>query len=323
MLKSIFSAAVCLALMDGQALSQPANPLPQGAVTIVVPLAAGGPADAVARILAEHLGSRIGRTVIVENKPGAAGNIGAAAVAGSPPNGSTWLFTVDSVVTINPHLTKIPGFDAVTGLVPAARVGGISLILAVNAKRVPSKSFAELLTYSKATSLNFGSAGIGSPGHLAFEYLKMKTGISGAHVPYRGAAPVMNDLLAGQIEAAFVVGGALLEQIKAGSLRALAISSKTRSSQLPDLPTAMEAGVEGFEATFSNYLFAPAATPPQVIEFMATQINDFLARPDVRQRLEALFMDPNFSGPADSQAQIIRDREKWRLVVEATGMKAN
>lgn len=321
MLRTIFSAAACLSLFGGQAFSQPANPLPQGTITIVVPLAAGGPADVMARMLADHIGSRTGRTVIVENKPGAAGNIGASAVASSAATGSVWLYTVDSVVTVNPHLAKGQKLNAVTDLAPVAQVGTVALILAVNAKRVPAQSFAELLSYSKTHAPNFGSAGIGSPGHFAFELLKMKAGMAGNHVPYRGAALVLNDLLAGQIEAAFITGGALLPHIKSGALRALAVSSDRRSAQLPDVPTAAEAGVSGFEATFSNYLLAPAATPANVIEFMAMQVKDFMARADARKRLEELFMEPSFAGPAESRARAAQDREKWGHVVAATGMK--
>ena len=323
MLRTVVSAIACLTLLGGQAIGQSTNPLPQGNITIVVPLAAGGPADTLARTLAEKLGLRIGRTVLVENKPGAAGNIGAATVSSAPANGSTWLFTVDSVVTVNPHLSKTPGFDATKDLVPAARVGGVSLILAVNAKRVPAKSFSELLEYSKTHPVNFGSAGIGSPGHLAFEYLRMRSGIKGTHVPYRGAALVMNDLLAGQIEAAFVAGGALVTQVKAGTLRALAVSSATRNPQLPDVPTAIEAGVTGFDAVFSNYLLAPAATRPAVLDFMAAQVKDVMTLPDVKERINALFMEPGFAGPAESQTRIVKDREKWGKVVDATGMKKN
>lgn len=323
MLRTVVSAIACLTLLGGQAIGQSTNPLPQGNITIVVPLAAGGPADTLARTLAEKLGLRIGRTVLVENKPGAAGNIGAATVSSAPANGSTWLFTVNSVVTVNPHLSKTPGFDATKDLVPAARVGGVSLILAVNAKRVPAKSFSELLEYSKTHPVNFGSAGIGSPGHLAFEYLRMRSGIKGTHVPYRGAALVMNDLLAGQIEAAFVAGGALVTQVKAGTLRALAVSSATRNPQLPDVPTAIEAGVTGFDAVFSNYLLAPAATRPAVLDFMAAQVKDVMTLPDVKERINALFMEPGFAGPAESQTRIVKDREKWGKVVDATGMKKN
>jgi tripartite-type tricarboxylate transporter receptor subunit TctC len=323
MLRTIVSAIACLALLGGQAIGQPANPLPPGNITILVPLAAGGPADALARTLANGLGPRLGRTVVVENKPGAAGNIGAATVAAAPANGLTWLFTVDSVVTVNPHLAKTAGFDATKDLVPAARVGGVSLILAVNAKSVPAKTFAELLDYSKTHTLNFGSAGIGSPGHLAFEYLRMQSGIKGTHVPYKGAALVMNDLLAGQIEAAFVAGGALIAQVKAGTLRALAVSSETRNPQLPEVPTAIEAGVKGFDAVFSNYLLAPAATPPAALDFMAAQVKEVMAQPEVSERIKSLFMEPGFAGPTESQARIAQDREKWGKVVAATGMKQN
>ena len=166
------------------ASSQQANPLPQGVVTLVVPLAAGGPVDVIARVLAEKLPPLIGRSVVVDNKTGAGGNIGAAYVAKAAPDGLTWLATVDSVLTVNPHIYASQGFTADKDLTPAARAGYNLLVLAVHPK-VPARSFAELLAYSKTNPLNFGSAGLGSPGHLAFEYLKATTGINGVHVPYQ------------------------------------------------------------------------------------------------------------------------------------------
>lgn len=314
---------VCTLFAIAQAAAQQPNPLPAGTVTIVVPLAAGGPSDAMARMLADKLSPRIGRTVVVENKAGAGGNLGAASVANAAPNGLTWLFTVDSVMTVNPHIYASQGFDARKDLVPVARFGFNLLILAVNAGKVPARSFPELLAASKSRPVNFGSAGLGSPGHVAFEYLKMTTGLNGNHIPYRGANPVLNDLMGGNIEAAFITAGATLPHIKSGVLRALATSADTRIASLPDVPTADEAGITGFEARFSNYLLAPAATKPEIQAFMSMQIKDIIALPEVRERLVSLSTEPVFADANEAQALMARDREKWGKVVAATGMKQN
>ncbi|MBM3607451.1 MAG: tripartite tricarboxylate transporter substrate binding protein, partial [Alphaproteobacteria bacterium] len=216
--------------------------LPAGNVTIVVPFAAGGPADTVARILAEHLGKRLGRTYIVENKGGAGGSIAAAFVAKAAPDGKTFLFAVDSIFTVNPHLQKSTGFNA-ADLVPVAQVGEVVLMLAVNAGKVKAADFKSLVSESATREISFGSAGIGSPGHLAFEYLKQASTIKGVHVPYRGAALALQDLLNGTIDAAFIVSGVLVPHVQAGKLRALAVSANERVAALPDVPTAQAAGI--------------------------------------------------------------------------------
>jgi tripartite-type tricarboxylate transporter receptor subunit TctC len=320
MLRSVLTmAAVTATALSAHAQQQ--NPLPAGTVTIVVPLAAGGPADAMARLYGEKLAARIGRTVVVENKPGAAGNIGAAQVAKAQPDGLTWLFTIDTVLTVNPHINPMPGFDPQTDLVPVARLGYNLLILAVNAKKVSAKTFAELLAASRTAPLNFGSAGLGSPGHVAFAYLKQQTGLNGNHVPYRGANPVLNDLLAGTIEAAFITAGATMTHIRAGTLRGLATSAADRVASAPDIPTAEEAGIKGFEARFGNYILAPAGTPSEIVSFMSTQLQAIVEMPEVGERLRSLSTEPVFGGAAQAKNLLAQDREKWGRLVTAAGMK--
>src|SRR5262245_43051011 len=201
-----------LAVLPSAVARAQSDPLPPGNVTLVVPLAAGGPTDALARVVADKLGARLERTVVVENKGGAGGNIGAAAVARSEPNGLTWLFTIDSVLTVNPHLYAAQGFDPQKDLAPVSVVGQFTLMLAVNAK-IPARTWPELVAFSKTRSLNFGSAGFGTPPHLAFEYLKSVSKLDAAHVPFRGAAPAMTELLAGNVDASFLVAGAVLEHV--------------------------------------------------------------------------------------------------------------
>lgn len=309
-------------LVSAQTQAQPSNPIPQGTVTLVVPLAAGGPLDALARIFGERLSSRMGRSVVIENKAGAGGNIGANYVAKSKPDGLTWLYTIDSVLTVNPHIYASQGFDAEKDLIPVARTGHNFNILAVNAKRVEAKNFSELLELSKIRSLSFGSAGIGSPGHLAYEYLRIATGMKGEHVPYRGAAPALQDLVAGVIDAAFVTAGAILPHVESGTLSALATSTNERATQIPNVPTAEEAGIKGFEARIANYMMSPAGTNPKIRSFMAEQLREIMKEPDVQKRMIIQGSEPVFDDEKDSIARIAADRLKWGMVMKAAGVKA-
>ena len=304
------------------AAQEPTNPLPQGVVTFVVPLAAGGPLDASARMFGERLGVRINRSIVVENKAGAGGNIGASYVARAKPDGLTWLYTIDSVLTVNPHIYDAQGFDPQKDLIPAGRIGHNLLVLGVNTRNVPSKTFAELLELSKKRPISFASAGIGAPGHLAFEYLRLATGLKGDHVPYRGAAPALQDLIGGSVDAAFVTGGVILPHTASGALRALATSGAERSSQLPDVPTADEAGIRGFEARFGNYLMISAGSDPEIRKFMAHHVSEIMKDPDVKIKMLSLATEPVFGDEADSISRIAADREKWGKVIAASGVKA-
>lgn len=270
------------------------NPLPKGTISIVVPLA-----------------------------PGAGGNIGAAYVAHAPADGSTWLYTVDSVLTTNPWMYASQGFDPAKDLIPVARVEDVLLMLAVNAKSVQAKSWPELVALSKTRPLTFGSAGVGSPGHLALEYLKSVSPIQAAHVPYRGAALALQDLLSGQIDATFIVAGALVPHVQSGALRALAVSANARIDALPDVPSATEAGITGFEARFSNLLLAPAATPKAIRDFMAAQIGPILDEADVRAKFDVMAETPTARhDEQDAIAWVAQERERWGRVIKSAGIKA-
>ncbi len=318
----LVAAAIGLGLTTARA-QQDTAAIPPGQIAFVVPLAAGGPLDAAARMIAERLGQRLGRTIIVENRTGAGGNIGAAYVAKAAPDGLTWLYTIDSVLTVNPHLYASQGFDVAKDLAPAARVGVNTLALVVNVRRSDAKTFAELLAASKKNELNFASAGIGSPGHIAFEYLRMATGIKGVHVPYRGAAPAMQDIVSGVVDAGFVTAGASLPHIESGVLRALAVSNANRSAQLPGVPTAQQAGITGFEAGFANYLLAPARSDPKMRAMIGGHVKEIMQDKDVQARLISLATEPTFADEVESVARIASDREKWGQIVKAAGVKVN
>jgi tripartite-type tricarboxylate transporter receptor subunit TctC len=309
-----------LVMLPSQTLHAQPDPLPPGNITLVVPLAAGGPTDALARVIADKLGARLDRTVVVENKGGAGGNIGAAAVARAEPNGLTWLFTIDSVLTINPHLYASQGFDPQRDLAPVSVVGQFTLMLAINAK-VPARTWPELVAFSRTRSLNFGSAGFGTPPHLAFEYLKSVSQLQAAHVPFRGAAPAMTELLAGNVDASFLVAGAVIEHVRSGALHALAVSSPRRLPSMPDVPTATEAGIHDFEAQFANLLLVPARTPEAARRHLAAEILRALQLPDVRARFAALATEPLGDSGSDAEARIVREHARWGKVVKAASIK--
>ena len=234
-MRKLFAGLSAFAIACAAALPSLAqdNPLPQGAITLVIPFAAGGPLDGVARIMVEKLGPRINRTFVVENRLGAGGDIAAASVAKANPDGRTWLFATDSVFTINPHMNPNRTYDP-AALSAVSMIGETILLLAVNAQKVNANTFPELVAASKQRSLSFGSAGIGSPGHMAFQYLRSVSDIEGVHVPYRGAALALQDLVSGQIDASFIVSGVLVPHVKSGALRAIAVSANRRIEALPD-----------------------------------------------------------------------------------------
>lgn len=318
------NAAAVAALIALSATSAPVaraqDALPPGNVTFVVPFAAGGPADSVARILAEKFGARLKRNYIIENKGGAAGSIAAAQVAKAAPDGRTFLFAVDSIFTVNPHLQRSQGF-ASDALVPAAQVGEVVLLLAVNPAKVKATNFKSLVAESSGHEISFGSAGIGSPGHLAFEYLKQVSGIKGIHVPYRGAALVIQDLLTGNIDAAFIVSGVLVPHVKAGKLRALAVSAERKVEALPDVPTANAAGIKNFEASFRNFLMAPAKTDPKILAIYEKEILALKDDAKFIDRLKALSTAPVFATGAEAKKVIAREYKRWGEVISSSGLK--
>jgi tripartite-type tricarboxylate transporter receptor subunit TctC len=290
------------------------NPLPQGTITVVLPFAAGGPLDGVARILVEKLAPRMGRSFVVENRLGAGGDIAAASVAKANPDGRTWFFTTDSVFTINPHMNPTRSYDP-AALSPLAIVGETILLLAVNAQKVPAKTFPELVAASKQREFSFGSAGLGSPGHMAFEYLRAVSDIKGVHVPYRGAALALQDLVSGQIDASFIVSGALIPHVKSGALRGIAVSANRRIEALPDVPTAREAGIQDFEARFSNILLVPANTDAAIKSYIEREAIEAAREPDFKARLATLSTELIAVGNKEASEWIARERMRWGSII--------
>jgi tripartite-type tricarboxylate transporter receptor subunit TctC len=294
---------------------------PDGLIKIVVPFPAGGPLDTATRILADGLRTNLGRNFIVENRPGAAGNVGTGMVAAAAPDGRTLLAGLDATFTVNPHVYEKLPFDPERSFEPIARLGAVPLALAVNANKVPARTLQDLIAYSQTHVVSFSSAGSGAPGHLALEYLRYKTALKADHVPYRGNAPASTALLAGEVDAAFIAVSGVLPHIQSGALIALATSGATRIASLPNVPTTAEAGVPGFAAVFANVLMAPAGTPPALIKLLNTQTQTIMSTDEVQRRMAVIGLEPIVGTPEGLRQWIAEEGVRWAAVAKATGMK--
>ena len=310
-------AACCVLWFGGIALAQP---YPSHSVKIVVPFPPGGSNDIIARILAQKLGERSGQPFVVENRGGAGGNIGADTVAGSDPDGYTLLLTAPPPLTTNGALYKSQKYDPSQAFAPVALVATVPIVLAVNPS-LPVKTVAELvaLAKSKPGTLNFGSSGNGSTNHLAGELLKSMTGIDIVHVPYKGAAPAMTDLIGGHIPVMFDNMPAVLPQVQSHVINAIAVAGAVRASALPDVPTVAESGVPGFEAFSWFGLVAPAKTPAPVLAKLQGDVEAILKMPDVQKRFTELGAEPGtLSGNAFGKF-LAEDTAKWTKIIKASG----
>jgi tripartite-type tricarboxylate transporter receptor subunit TctC len=313
--------AVCASIILSGAVH--AENYPSHPVRIVVPFPAGGSNDIVARILAQKLSERTGQQFVVENRGGAGGNIGAEAVAKSSPDGYTLLVTAPPPLTTNTALYKSLPFDPAKDFAPVALLASVPIVLMVNPS-LPVKNVPELvaLAKSKPGKLNFGSSGIGATNHLAGELLKRMTDIDIVHVPYRGAAPAMNDLIAGHIPMMFDNMPAVLPQVAGGSVRAIAVAGAARATALPDVPTVAEQGVSGFEAFAWFGMVAPAQTPASVLETLQREVEAILKMPDVQKRFAELGADPGTVTGSGFGKFLTEDSAKWTKIIQASGASA-
>jgi len=309
------AAALPAAAPFARADAYPARP-----VRFVVPQAAGGAADISARLIGQWLSERLGQPFVVENRPGAGGNIGTDVVVGAPADGYT-LLLVGSFNAINATLYDKLNFNFIRDIAPVAPIMRNPLIMEVNAS-VPAGSVAEFIAYVKANpgKLNMGSAGNGSPQQMAGELFKMMAGVNMVHVPYRGAVGMLTDLMRGELHVAFDPMLSSLEHIRAGKLRALAVTTATRSDALPDIPTIGEF-VPGYESFGWVGIGVPKQTPPQVIEKLASEINAGLANARVRTRLGELGGTPLAGSPADFAKLIAEQTERWATVIRASNIR--
>ena len=288
---------------------------PSKPVRIVVPFAAGGATDVVARLLAQKLQEAWGQSVVVENRGGAGGNIGADVVAKSPADGYTLLMTSGSIVTANPHMYKAMPFDAAKDLVAITNVATGPQVIAV-ATEVPVKDLKELIAYAKANpgKVNFGSAGIGTQTHLAAENFAYAAGVDLTHVPYKGESAAITDLIGGQIQLATPNLGAAISHIQQGKLRALAVTSRERIAQLPEVPAAAEV-LPGFENAGWFGLMAPAGTSREVIDRVQRDSAKILLSDDFRARLAQQGMAPVANTPSEFAAAIAEESVRWAKVI--------
>ena len=318
LLGSVF--ALLAALAGGDALAQA---YPSKTVTLLVPYAPGGGHDAMARIVAEKLGPRLGQTVVVENKPGAAGMIGTEQVVRAAPDGYTLLFSSPAEIVVAPSVYKTMRYDPVKDLTPITQVGDTPLVLMAHPS-VGVKTVAELIAKAKKEpgKLSFGTAGTGSSQHLAGAWINNLAGIDLQHVPYKGAGPATNDLLGGNVPLGILGMAPVLKHIQAGRIVALAVMTPKRVDWARDTPTVAETpGMEGFQANHWMGLLGPAGMPPEVVAKLQAEVAAVLAMPEVRDRLRGLGIDPVGSGTEDFRRFLAEERERFAKMFKLTGLK--
>ncbi len=297
-----------------------AQSYPTKPITIIVPFSAGGTTDILARFVGLHMGTTLGQPVIVDNRAGAGGNIGGQAAARANADGYTIFMGTVGTHAINQSLYKKMPFDPIKDFAPLSRVAMVPNLLVANPGQ-PYKSVKELIAYAKANpgKVNFASAGNGSSIHLSGELFKQMTGVDMQHVPYKGSAPAVADLLGGQTSIMFDNMPSAIPHVKGGKLRAIAVTTATRSPALPDVPTIAEAGVPGYEATSWFGLLAPAGTPPAVVAQLNGAILKALADPDVKTKLAEQGAEPHPEKPEQFAAFIGSETAKWGKVVKESG----
>ena len=291
---------------------------PQKPIKVIAPYPPGGPSDLVMRTAAEKIQALLKQPIVIENQPGAGGNIGAAAVARAAPDGYTFLIATDTLLTVNPHVYKTMPFK-LDDLKPVSVLSSFSQTLVCNPS-LGVKTLPELIAKAKTTSLSYASGGPGVPGHLSTELLLNMTGMQMVHVPYKGPAPAMQDVLAGQVPCGLLAGPTVLPHVRSGKLTALAVSGQGRSPTLPEVPTIAEAGVKGYEADFSLILLAPKQVPDEVVAKFRQAVVDALRTPEATERLKATDQIVIGSTPEVAAAKIAKDNAKWGVVARKIGL---
>ena len=297
---------------------------PNKPIRLVVPFAPGGVTDVSGRIVASALTKRLNQQVVVENKPGASGNIGAQLVAKAEPDGYTLLLVLDGTLVINPHVYEQIGFDALKDFAPIAKIGNSIIIIVAN-PGVSVKTLADVVALSKSNGkgLEYGTSGNGSITHVAGELLKQQSGANLVHVPYKGGGPAAADVLAGHIPLAFASASSVTQYIDAGKLIPIAVPSAKRSVVFPNVPTFVESGVDGVELNSWVGVLAPAKTPPAIVEFLNKEINSLLNTDEVKEQLQISGIIASPGTPEAFAAEITRDFKVYGPVTKKAGIKAN
>jgi tripartite-type tricarboxylate transporter receptor subunit TctC len=299
-----------------------AQDFPSRPITLVIPFAPGGSTSIVGRVIADKMSQLLGQGIVVDNRPGAGGTVGTKAVAKSEPDGYTILLGYTGTLAIGPSLYKDAGYDPRKSFAPIGLIGNAPSVLAVHPS-FPANSVAELIAYARANpgKVNFGSAGVGSVNHITGEYFARSAGITLVHIPYKGTGPALTDLLGGHIPMALAPIPAVHANVTAGLLRALAVTGKTRSGLMPDVPTISEAGLTGFEASLYYGLVAPAGTPHAAIERLSKALQAALVSDEVKKQLALDGTEISFGTPEEYAAFIDRDEKKWAELVKASGVE--
>ena len=315
---------VCFACALVLLTTAPAYPqdYPAKPIRIVVPFSPGGVADNSARVVADPLGARLGQQVLVENRPGASGNIGTQTVAQAAPDGYTLLLGFDGTMVINPHVfPKIP-FDTLKDFAPVTKLGDATLILVAHPS-VPARNLAEFIAHARARAgpFAYGTSGTGGTPHLAGELLKLRTGIALEHVPYKGGGQAITDVVGGQIPLVFTAIATAQQYVRAGRLVALGVPGARRSAALPDVPTFAESGLPGFDVSSWTGIFAPASTPRPVIDKLQRELAAVLRTAFVRERYAVLGIEPVGNSPQEFGDQVRADLARWEKVVRAANVR--
>jgi tripartite-type tricarboxylate transporter receptor subunit TctC len=315
----ICAGAALLVLFCAPAMALAAD-YPERPVTVVVGFPPGGPSDVLARIIAKKLGELLGQPFIVDNRPGAGGNVAGEVAAHAEPDGYTLLMGNNSILATNASLYAKIDFDPVKDFTPISLIGTQANILVVN-PNVPAKTMAELIDLAKANpgKLNFASSGYGAAAHLAGELFKTEAHIDIVHVPYKGAGPALQDVISGEDQMMFATAASVVGMIKSGQVRALAVTTLKRTAILPDVPTVDELGIKGFEATTWHGLVAPVGTPKDIIATLDRATIAALSDAEVRQSLAALGVDVAGDSPQEFSAYIQAEIPKWAQVIKASG----
>ncbi|WP_234192879.1 MULTISPECIES: tripartite tricarboxylate transporter substrate binding protein [Pseudacidovorax] len=324
MLKQLMAATLAAGLALAAPLAAAQAAYPTKPIRLVVPFAPGGSADVVGRLIAEELRAGLGQPVVVDNRPGAGGNIAGDMVAKSPADGYTLLLAAAGPIAINPSLYGRMPYNPATDLAPVALLARDHQLMAVTPS-VPARDVREFIAYAKANpgKVSFGSPGNGTPAHLGGELFNQMAGTQMVHVPYKGSAPAMNDLISGQITVMIDNMPALLPQVQSGRLRALGVASPARASGAPDIPTVAESGLPGFNVTAWKGLMAPAGTPKPIVAKLNEVAVAAVAKPEIRKRLVDLGAEPGGGSPEDFGALIARDSRSWAALVKSTGARVD
>ena len=298
-----------------------ADPYPTRPIRMIVGFAPGGGTDLTARPVAQKLSELMGQQVIVENRPGAGGNIATEQVARAAPDGYTLLMGTIASLAISPGLYGNLRFDPETDFAPVIQVVDATNVLALHPS-VPANSVKELIALARHRSLSAGSSGVAATGHLSIELFNLMAGVKLVHVPYKGGAPAMGDLVGGQVHLIFATAASAIPHIKSGRIKGIAVTTAKRSSLLPELPTISEAGLAGFDANNWYGLVAPAKTPRAIIDQLNAEVTKILSMPDVRTTLFNQGLDPAPGTPEQFGAYIKSERAKWAKVIRESGAKA-